>query len=72
MDTQSVYTTRTFASNYTDTADSATQVRAQIEEFILSFRLENNYVYRLVAQLLSVIIDGILTVIVINFEKMPC
>ncbi|KAI9898434.1 hypothetical protein N3K66_006794 [Trichothecium roseum] len=46
MDTQSVYTTRTFASNYTDTADSATQVRAQIEEFILSFRLENNYVYR--------------------------
>lgn len=46
MDTQSVYTTRTYTSNYADTADSATQVKAQIEEFILSFRLENNYVYR--------------------------
>lgn len=51
MDHQSVYTTRTFSSNFDDSTDTRIQLQNQLETFILNFRLDNNYVYRFGARL---------------------
>jgi DNA replication licensing factor MCM5 len=48
MDRQSVFSTRLFPSTFGENEDSNLQVRAQLESFILDFRLDNVYVYRLV------------------------
>ena len=48
MDRQSVYSTHTYASNFDDSTDTRIQLQAQLEAFVLGFRLDNNYVYRFV------------------------
>lgn len=46
MDSQSVYTTRTFNPTYEESGDTRQQLRTDLEEFILGFRLDNHYIYR--------------------------
>lgn len=48
MDRQSIYTTRTYNSNFDDAGDTRLQLQTDLEEFILDFRLDNHYVYRFV------------------------
>ncbi|KAF4120462.1 DNA replication licensing factor MCM5 [Geosmithia morbida] len=46
MDSQSIYTARTFASNFDDSSDTRIQLQAQLEAFVLGFRIDNHYIYR--------------------------
>ncbi|CAH0005100.1 unnamed protein product [Clonostachys byssicola] len=46
MDRQSVYSTRTYNPTFDDATDSRIQLQKELEEFVLGFRLDNNYVYR--------------------------
>ncbi len=46
MDRQSVYSTHVFEPNYEQGEDTNLQLLAQLEEFILGFRLDNKFVYR--------------------------
>ncbi|TPX10880.1 uncharacterized protein E0L32_008086 [Thyridium curvatum] len=46
MDRQSVYTTHVFEPNYEQGEDTNLQIQAQLEQFILDFRLENQFIYR--------------------------
>lgn len=46
MDTQSVYTTRTYNPTYQESGDTRLQLRTDLEEFILGFRIDNRYIYR--------------------------
>lgn len=48
MDRQSVYTTHVFEPNYEQGEDTNLQIQAQLEQFILDFRLENQFIYRFV------------------------
>lgn len=50
MDHQSVFSARTYAgaaSSYVPEEDSNQHIRAQLEAFILDFRLDNSFIYRL-------------------------
>ena len=50
MDHQSVFSARTYAgaaSSYVPEEDSNQHIRAQLEAFILDFRLDNSFLYRL-------------------------
>ncbi len=46
MDRQSVYTTHVFEPNYEQGEDTNLQLQAQLEQFILGFRLDKKFVYR--------------------------
>jgi DNA replication licensing factor MCM5 len=46
MDRQSVYSTHVYESNFGENTDTRLQVQAQLETFILDFRLDNNFIYR--------------------------
>lgn len=46
MDRRSVYTSHVLESNYSETEDTNLQVQAQLEAFILDFRLDNIFIYR--------------------------
>ncbi|KAI9149298.1 DNA replication licensing factor mcm5 [Paramyrothecium foliicola] len=46
MDRQSVYSTHVYESNYGENTDTRLQIQAQLETFILDFRLDNNFIYR--------------------------
>lgn len=48
MDRQSVYSTHVFDANFNESEDTALQIQAQLENFILNFRLENKFIYRYV------------------------
>jgi DNA replication licensing factor MCM5 len=54
MDRQSVYSTRTYNPTYDEAGDTRLQIRTDLEEFILGFRIDNNYIYRLLQPLLCV------------------
>lgn len=41
-----MFTTRTFASDFPQSEESNLQVQAQLEAFVLDFRLDNHFVYR--------------------------
>lgn len=47
MDRQSVYSRHVYDPNVSQTEDTNTQIQAQLEAFILDFRLDNIFVYRL-------------------------
>lgn len=54
MDYQSVFSARTYAgaaSSYVPEEDSNQHIRAQLEAFILDFRLDNSFIYRFVLYL---------------------
>ncbi|KAK3378518.1 MCM2/3/5 family-domain-containing protein [Podospora didyma] len=46
MDRQSVFSSRLYPASYGESQDTNLQVRAQLESFILDFRLDNIYIYR--------------------------
>ncbi|KAL2207751.1 DNA replication licensing factor mcm5 [Sarocladium strictum] len=46
MDRQSVYSTHVFEPSQGESRDTRLQLQAQLETFILDFRLDNNFVYR--------------------------
>ncbi|KFA65682.1 hypothetical protein S40285_04814 [Stachybotrys chlorohalonatus IBT 40285] len=46
MDRQSVYTTHVYEPSSGDNTDTRLQVQAQLETFILDFRLDNHFIYR--------------------------
>ena len=48
MDHQSVYSTHVFEPSQGENTDTRLQVQGQLETFILDYRLDNNFVYRLV------------------------
>lgn len=48
MDRQSVYSTHVFEPSQGESRDTRLQLQAQLETFILDFRLDNNFVYRCV------------------------
>lgn len=50
MDRQSVFSSRLYDPTFAGAEDSSTAVRAVLENFILEFRLDNSFIYRLVAQ----------------------
>lgn len=50
MDHQSVFSSRLFGPTFAGADDSSTAVRAQLEKFILEFRLDNSFIYRFVSQ----------------------
>jgi hypothetical protein len=46
MDRQSVYSLSVLPPDYENNDDTRGQVQAQLEQFILQFRLDNAFVYR--------------------------
>jgi DNA replication licensing factor MCM5 len=46
MDRQSVYSLSVLPPDYDTNDDTRGQVQAQLEQFILQFRLDNAFVYR--------------------------
>ncbi|PKS08010.1 hypothetical protein jhhlp_006622 [Lomentospora prolificans] len=46
MDRQSVFSTHVFDANFNESEDTALQIQAQLENFILNFRLDNQFIYR--------------------------
>lgn len=47
MDRQSVFSTHVFAANFNESGeDTPLQIQAQLENFILNFRLDNRFIYR--------------------------
>lgn len=48
MDRQSVYSTHVYDPTFAQGEDTNLQVQAQLEAFILDFRLDNVFVYRYV------------------------
>lgn len=51
MDRQSVYSTHVYDPTFAQGEDTNLQVQAQLEAFILDFRLDNVFVYRCVGVL---------------------
>jgi hypothetical protein len=49
MDRQSVFTSRLYGAP-SESEDSNTQIRSQLESFILDFRLDNVFIYRSVSK----------------------
>lgn len=46
MDRQSVFSTHLYNPTFAQTEDTNLQVQAQLEAFILDFRLDNAFIYR--------------------------
>jgi DNA replication licensing factor MCM5 len=46
MDRQSVYSSHVFAPTFDEGENTNLQLQAQLETFILDFRLENSFIYR--------------------------
>jgi DNA replication licensing factor MCM5 len=53
MDSQSVYSTHVYEPSFGENGDTRLQIQQQLETFILDFRLDNNFVYRYVADLFA-------------------
>lgn len=47
MDRQSVYSSHVFPATFDQNDDSRVQTQTQLENFILHFRHDNDYIYRL-------------------------
>jgi len=47
MDRQSVFSTRLYYDAASERGDTNQQIRQQLESFILDFRLDNSFIYRL-------------------------
>ena len=68
MDRQSVYSLSVLAPDPDASEDSRSQIQEQLREFILEFRLDNAFIYRLV---LMLSVQHALTVdIEIKYERM--
>ena len=48
MDRQSIYASHVYEPSYGENEDTRIQLQAQLETFILDFRLDNVFVYRYV------------------------
>lgn len=46
MDYRSVYSTHVYEPSVGDNGETRLQLQAQLETFVLDFRLDNNFIYR--------------------------
>lgn len=68
MDRQSVYSLSVLPPDYDNNEDTRGQIQSQLEQFILQFRLDNAFIYRLVISSAETFISNECTEI--KFEKM--